>query len=29
MKRFLGFLVMFMFVVCLVGCGEDKNTIKK
>ena len=28
MKRFLGFLVMFMFVVCLVGCGEDKNTIK-
>ena len=28
MKKFLGFLVMFLFVVCLVGCGEDKYTIK-
>ena len=28
MKRFFAFLVMFLFVVCLVGCGEEKNVIK-
>ena len=28
MKKLFGFLVMVLFVFCLVGCGEDKNTIK-